>query len=71
MAIDVQMKNIFKKKKNPGLTDRGMVTGVTQFCIVTRGLTSICQRQQTHFKPRINLNPRYNIILTPPPNRIS
>ncbi len=37
MTIDVWVQNVFEKKKN-GLTDGGVATGVTQFCMVTGGL---------------------------------
>ncbi len=40
MAIDAQVQNVLEKK-NGGLTDRGMVTGVTQFRMVAGGLSEL------------------------------
>ncbi len=52
MASDVRMQNVLEKKnlvwqtmvwslglKKPGLTDQGVATGVTEFCMASGGLT--------------------------------
>ncbi len=37
MAFDVRVRNVLEKK--PGLTDQGVATGVTKFCMASGGLT--------------------------------